>query len=94
MPLIGVLYSANGFSIQYGFVKVIIFVVALATGIARKRSVCPAGFISRGDGDDLFVHYSEIEMDGYKTLDEGQPVEFEITTGQNGKLQASSVHKI
>ena len=52
------------------------------------------GFISREDGDDLFVHYSEIEMDGYKTLDEGQPVEFEITTGQNGKLQASSVHKI
>ena len=48
------------------------------------------GFISREDGDDLFVHYSEIEMDGYKTLDEGQPVEFEITTGQNGKLQASS----
>ena len=52
------------------------------------------GFISREDGDDLFVHFSEIQMDGFKTLDEGQPVEFEITTGQNGKLQASSVHKI
>ena len=52
------------------------------------------GFISREDGDDLFVHFSEIQMDGIKTLDEGQPVEFEITTGQNGKLQASSVHKI
>ncbi|MBS4871186.1 MAG: cold-shock protein, partial [Atopobium sp.] len=39
-------------------------------------------------------HFSEIQMDGFKTLDEGQPVEFEITTGQNGKLQASSVHKI
>ena len=45
------------------------------------------GFISREDGDDLFVHFSEIQMDGFKTLDEGQPVEFEITTGQNGKLQ-------
>ena len=52
------------------------------------------GFISREDGDDLFVHYSEIMMDGFKTLDEGQAVEFEITTGQNGKLQASSVRKI
>ncbi len=91
--------------------------VAFATGIARKRSFCPAGrkkerhdmaqgtvkwfnpdkgygFISREDGDDLFVHYSEIQMDGFKTLDEGQAVEFDITTGQNGKLQASNVRKL
>ena len=52
------------------------------------------GFISREDGDDLFVHFSEIQMDGYKTLDEGQAVEFDITTGQKGKLQASNVRKI
>ena len=52
------------------------------------------GFISREDGDDLFVHFSEIQMEGYKTLDEGQAVEFEITQGQNGKLQASNVYKI
>ena len=52
------------------------------------------GFISREDGDDLFVHFSEIQMDGYKTLDEGQAVEFDITTGQNGKLQASNVRKL
>ena len=36
----------------------------------------------------------EIKMDGYKTLDEGQRVSFEVTTGQNGKLQASDVHKL
>jgi cold shock protein len=48
------------------------------------------GFIERGDGDDLFVHYSEIAMDGYKTLVQGQRVEFEITEGDKG-LQASSV---
>ena len=52
------------------------------------------GFISREGGDDLFVHYSEIQMDGFKTLDEGQAVEFDITTGQNGKLQASNVRKL
>ena len=52
------------------------------------------GFISRPDGDDLFVHFSEIQMDGYKTLDEGAAVEFEITTGDNGKLQASNVKKL
>ena len=46
------------------------------------------GFISQNDGEDLFVHFSEIQMDGFKTLDEGQRVSFEVTTGQNGKLQA------
>lgn len=49
------------------------------------------GFISQDDGEDLFVHYSEIQMDGYKTLDEGQSVSFDVATGSNGKLQASNV---
>ena len=48
------------------------------------------GFISREDGDDLFVHYSEIQSDGFRTLNEGDRVEFEVTQGQKG-LQASSV---
>ena len=52
------------------------------------------GFISREDGDDLFVHFSEIQGDGFKTLDEGQAVEFDVTAGQNGKMQASNVRKI
>ena len=52
------------------------------------------GFISSEDGDDLFVHFSEIKMDGFKTLDEGDKVSFEVTTGQNGKLQASNVVKL
>ena len=49
------------------------------------------GFISREDGDDLFVHFSEIQVEGFKTLEEGQAVTFEVTTGQNGKLQAAKV---
>jgi CspA family cold shock protein len=52
------------------------------------------GFISREDGEDLFVHFSEIQGEGFKTLDEGQAVSFEVTTGQNGKLQASNVNKL
>ena len=52
------------------------------------------GFISQKDGEDLFVHFSEIKMDGFKTLDEGQAVSFDVTTGQNGKLQASNVVKL
>ena len=51
------------------------------------------GFISREDGDDIFVHYSEIQVDGFKTLNEGDAVVFEVTTGQNGKAQASNVRK-
>jgi cold shock protein len=49
------------------------------------------GFIQPDDGgDDVFVHFSAIEMDGYKSLDEGQKVMFEVVTGQKG-LQASNV---
>ena len=48
------------------------------------------GFISREDGEDLFVHHSEIKMDGFRTLNEGQVVEFEVTQTDKG-LQASNV---
>ena len=48
------------------------------------------GFITREGGDDVFVHYSAIEADGYKTLNEGQRVEFTLTLGPNG-LAASNV---
>ena len=51
------------------------------------------GFISRPDGDDVFVHFSAIEGDGYRNLEEGQTVEFEVTTGPKG-LQASSVRAV
>jgi CspA family cold shock protein len=51
------------------------------------------GFIAREGGDDVFVHYSEIRGSGYKTLEEGAKVEFEITQGQKG-LQASDVSLI
>ena len=48
------------------------------------------GFITREDGDDIFVHYSAIQRDGFKTLYEGDEVEFEISEGKKG-LQASNV---
>jgi len=48
------------------------------------------GFISRDDGDDVFVHFSEIQSDGFKTLTENQEVTFEIKEGPRG-LQASNV---
>jgi CspA family cold shock protein len=50
------------------------------------------GFIGRDGGADVFVHYSAIVADGYKTLQEGDPVEFEIVQGQKGP-QAANVTK-
>lgn len=51
------------------------------------------GFITPENGDDVFVHFSAIVGDGYKSLDEGDEVEFEITQGQKGP-QAVNVSKI
>ena len=42
------------------------------------------GFISRDGGDDVFVHFSNIAGDGYKSLDEGQKVEFDVGRGKKG----------
>ncbi len=51
------------------------------------------GFIAREDGDDVFVHYSAIVAQGFKTLNEGDEVTFEITEGPKG-LQAANVTKV
>ncbi|MCE1252844.1 MAG: cold-shock protein [Anaerolineae bacterium] len=48
------------------------------------------GFIGRDEGEDVFVHYSAIKMDGYRRLEEGQKVEFSIEDGPKG-LQAAEV---
>ncbi len=51
------------------------------------------GFITREEGDDVFVHYKAIVGDGYKSLEEGDEVQFEVGQGPKG-LQASNVSKI
>ncbi len=50
------------------------------------------GFIAQEDGPDVFVHFSAIQMDGFKTLQEGQQVEFDVVDGQKGP-QASNVRQ-
>ncbi|OEF99558.1 cold-shock protein [Vulcanibacillus modesticaldus] len=51
------------------------------------------GFIEREDGDDVFVHFSAIQSSGFKTLEEGERVEFEIIQGNRGD-QAANVVKL
>ncbi|MBN2436545.1 MAG: cold-shock protein [Spirochaetes bacterium] len=51
------------------------------------------GFINREEGEDVFVHFNAITGDGYKTLDEGDEVQFEVVQGPKG-LQASNVSRI
>ena len=51
------------------------------------------GFIEREEGGDVFVHFSAIQCDGFKTLEEGQAVEFDVTEGAKGP-QATNVVKL
>ncbi|MFC5447510.1 cold-shock protein [Paenibacillus aestuarii] len=51
------------------------------------------GFIQRENGDDVFVHFSAIQGEGYKSLDEGQRVQFDVVKGQRGP-QAENVVKL
>ena len=57
----------------------------MATGTVKFfNSEKGYGFISREQGDDVFVHYSNIQGEGYKSLTEGQRVEFEVAQGRKG----------
>jgi CspA family cold shock protein len=66
----------------------------METGIVKWfNSAKGYGFITREEGEDVFVHYRSITGDGYKTLDEGDQVQFEVGEGPKG-LQATNVTKI
>lgn len=52
------------------------------------------GFIAAEPGPDLFVHHSAIDMDGFRTLAEGDRVTFEVAAGRDGRNQAASVRKV
>ena len=66
----------------------------MATGTVKWfNSEKGYGFISQTDGADVFVHFSAIDMSGYKNLEEGQQVEFEVQQGPKG-LQAASVRPL
>jgi CspA family cold shock protein len=68
-------------------------VVAMAKGTVKWFNDAKGfGFISQENGKDVFVHHTAITMDGFRTLSEGDPVEFEVVDGPKG-LQASNVKK-
>lgn len=49
------------------------------------------GFITQESGEDIFVHFTAIQSDGFKTLEEGQVVEFDVVEGNGGRTQAANV---
>ena len=51
------------------------------------------GFINREDGEDVFIHYSSIQGNGYRVLEDGQKVEFEVVQGRKG-LEATNLTKV
>ena len=61
--------------------------------VKRFNKVKGFGFITADDGRDVFFHFSELVMEGYKTIDEGSQVEFDLVEGERG-LQAHNIKKI
>jgi CspA family cold shock protein len=64
----------------------------MATGKVKWFNAAKGyGFIQQSEGEDVFVHFSEIQSEGFKSLDEGQAVSFDAGTGKNSKPQATNV---
>ncbi|MBI4905235.1 MAG: cold shock domain-containing protein [Acidobacteria bacterium] len=70
------------------------FTVVREKGVVKWFNAAKGyGFIQRSTGEDVFVHFSAIQMNGYRTLDQGLEVEFELKTGPKG-LQAENVQRV
>jgi cold shock protein len=68
---------------------------AVATGTVKWfNSEKGYGFIESEQGSDVFVHYSAIQSEGFKTLEEGDKVIFEVKPGRDGRTQAEEVRKV
>jgi CspA family cold shock protein len=66
-------------------------IATVATGTVKWFNADKGyGFIQQADGNDVFVHFSAIQKPGYRSLEEGEPVEFDVQTGPKG-LQAANV---
>ena len=67
----------------------------MATGTVKWfNSEKGYGFIATDGGPDVFVHYSAIQSDGFRTLEEGDKVEFDVQAGRDGRSQAAEVKKL
>lgn len=79
----------NGISSKY--IKMVLVMAERETGTVKWFNNSKGfGFIERQDGEDVFVHFNQIRGDGYKSLDDGQQVEFSVTKGDKG-FQAEDV---
>ena len=89
IKILGV-YNESASHRQINYLEVLSMAVGKVKWFSAEKGY---GFIARESGDDVFVHFSAIQSDGYKTLDEGQEVSFDIIEGERGP-QAANVKKL
>lgn len=84
----------------YAFYNITLFIFIYYGGITMNKGTVKwfnnqkgFGFISDDGGNDIFVHYTGLAMDGFKSLEEGQAVEYDVIDGAKGP-QATNVHKL
>jgi len=92
--VISVVYPEGRLRFKLYVVFIFLRNVLMETGIVKWFNGSKGfGFISREEGEDVFVHYRSIEGEGFKTLEEGDKVQFDVVEGPKG-LQAANVSKI
>jgi CspA family cold shock protein len=92
--MVPVVYPEGRLRFKLYVVFIILRNVLMETGIVKWFNGSKGfGFISREEGEDVFVHYRSIEGEGFKTLEEGDKVQFDVVEGPKG-LQAANVSKI
>ncbi len=86
------MWGGNGFAVFLLFIKILMWEATIVIGKVKWFNAEKGfGFIEREDGDDVFVHFSAITGTGFKSLEEGQKVEFDVVQGNRGPQAANVI---
>lgn len=86
------MWGGNGFAVFLLFIKILMWEATIVIGKVKWFNAEKGfGFIEREDGDDVFVHFSAISGTGFKSLEEGQKVEFDVVQGNRGPQAANVI---
>jgi CspA family cold shock protein len=85
-------WGGNGFAVFLLFIKILMWEATIVIGKVKWFNAEKGfGFIEREEGDDVFVHFSAITGTGFKSLEEGQKVEFDVVQGNRGPQAANVI---